>query len=442
VRRIVLLGHTGHITLDAVRWCADVGIGIVQVDTNGRLLMTTAPAGRHDARLRRAQAAATNAPVGLKIARGLLAAKIDGQAAVARQQLNNPTLATALTRLARSARKAPGLRDCRVIEAQASNLYFGGWPSRVACRFTEQDHAYVPEHWSYYAVRRSLITGASPRAATDPVNAMLNYSYALAEAECRLALHAVALDPGLGISHTDTKNRDSLALDLLEPLRPVVDRHILTLLDRRHFTRRDFHETPAGSCRLVPPLTHDLADAIPAYAAAVASLAEGVAHALARSSPGQITLTTPLSRANNVNTQVRGARSAHRTPATSRQGRRTCRVCGADLYGSARQLCPTCWPVARNEQMRQLGLARAKPKEATPSVEEFSGGWSLQQYREDIWPRLAKISLRDMERVTGLANSSCSQIRSGKQVPNPRHWPVLARLAGADVTRHEVSRDR
>ncbi len=45
VRRIIILGHTGHITLDAVRWCADTGVTLLQLDTDGPVLLTAAPQG-------------------------------------------------------------------------------------------------------------------------------------------------------------------------------------------------------------------------------------------------------------------------------------------------------------------------------------------------------------------------------------------------------------
>jgi hypothetical protein len=136
----------------------------------------------------------------------------------------------------------------------------------------------------------------------------------------------------------------------------VVDGAILQLLDRRYFTTGDFHETRAGACRLLAPLSHDLAALIPTYAAAVAPIAERTAHAIARTSPGQITLTTPLSRSNTTGAQTRGQRSAHRrTNPTAAVGRRTCRMCGTDLYGAARQLCPTCWPIARYDASSAAG---------------------------------------------------------------------------------------
>lgn len=436
VTRIVILGHTGHVTLDAVRWCHDTGIGITVIDPGGRVLLLAGAEGRDDARLRRAQAAAANDPVGVEIARALLTAKITGQASVAATRLANEPIATSLHNLASQMAYAESLLDARAIEATASNVYFSAWNAVAMVRFAQVDRDRVPEHWTRFAVRRSPVARNSARSAADPINAMLNYAYTLAEAEARLALQALGLDPGLGVVHTDKKNRDSLALDLLEPLRPIADQQVLSLLARRHLTRNDLHETRTGTCRLLPALTHDLAELIPIVAQSAAQLAEQLAHALADTVPGKITLTTPLSRINTANRQVRGARSASRATtlnatagATDIKVRRTCQQCGLDLYGSARKLCPTCWPVARKEYMRQLGLSRAKPGATKPSAEDMSGGITLQQYQQRVLPRLASIPLSAIEQVTGLANSSCSRVKRGTQIPNPRHWQALDQLA-------------
>jgi len=84
IRRIVILADTGGVTLEAVRWCADVGIAVVQLDRDGRLLLLAGAPGLDDARLRRAQAAAPSSPVGVEIARALLTAKLLGQAQLGR----------------------------------------------------------------------------------------------------------------------------------------------------------------------------------------------------------------------------------------------------------------------------------------------------------------------------------------------------------------------
>jgi hypothetical protein len=201
----------------------------------------------------------------------------------------------------------------------------------------------VPNHWRAFTVRVSPLnrSGHAPRNAADPVNALLNYGYALGEAEARLAALAVRLDPTLGVIHTDQKARDSLALDLLEPLRPVVEDHVLRLLGARTFRVDDFAETREGRCRILPPLTHQLAELLlPALARAAAHPAEAIAHALAHNSPAKIDLRTPLSRANTTRAQTRGQRSEHRQSTPTASMRKTCQRCGADLYGSARKLCP------------------------------------------------------------------------------------------------------
>ena len=77
----------------------------------------------------------------------------------------------------------------------------------------------MPEHWRSFGARISLVTG-SARLAANPPNAILNYLYALLESEARRAAASLGLDPGLGVLHVDASNRDSLALDILEPIRP------------------------------------------------------------------------------------------------------------------------------------------------------------------------------------------------------------------------------
>lgn len=155
--------------------------------------------------------------------------KLTGQASVLRL-LGEPQAATRIEERSSALAAADSLDRCREIEAQAANAYFACWTRRVRPTFITNDRPRIPPHWLTFDGRRSVIDrGRSPRKAATPINATLNYAYALAEAECRLALLAVGLDPGLGIMHADAKGRDSLALDIIEPLRPIVDRDILDL---------------------------------------------------------------------------------------------------------------------------------------------------------------------------------------------------------------------
>lgn len=454
VRRIVILGHSGQLTLEAVRWCADTGIALVQLDASGPVLLSAGAPGPDDARLRRAQAAAAGSPVGVDLARELLTRKIRGQADVADTALAQPHVASGLRELVKQLETAD-LLGARELEAQASNSYFSIWSS-VECRFAARDADRVPKAWGRFAVRRSPINrGRSPRNAADPVNALLNYSYALAEAECRLAAIAVGLDPGLGISHTDKKARDSLVLDLLEPVRPTVETVVLALLRQRFFRASDFHETPQGACRLLPPLTHELAEHMPTYARAIAPIAEHVAHALAGSSPGPIELRTPLTRSNTTRAQQPGARPARRGNPSGPKPSATCRNCGTPLAESRRQLCPACWPVSRaaiaTEASRQragklaelrregsdptnTAEARAQRSQTLSARKREQLAWeaarhadelTAAEFAERVLPALRDVPLSAIQAATGLSLSACSRIRSRSLMPHARHWRAL-----------------
>lgn len=172
VRRIVILGHTGHISLEAVRWCHDTGIGFLQVEPDGAVLLTSGKPGRDDARLRRSQAAAATNPHGLLIARNLLTAKVDGQAAVLERHTISASVANSIRAISQRLAVAVDLSECRDLEAQAANLYFGAWSAHVTCTFAVRDRPKVPDHWTVFAARGSVLHrgGRSPRGAADPIS--------------------------------------------------------------------------------------------------------------------------------------------------------------------------------------------------------------------------------------------------------------------------------
>ncbi len=458
VRRVVVLGHTGTITLDAVAWCQHVGISIVQIDGT-QVVSVSGASSSDDARLRRQQALAASNDTGLAVARALLHTKLTGQAAVL-SGIAVPAAAELIAKLAVGLATAGSISACRDIEATAANVYFGSWAGRVTARFATRDADHVPDHWHVFDARRSTIqSGRTPRKAAAPINALLNYGYALAEAECRLAALAVGLDPGLGIVHVDKKARDSLALDLLEAIRPVVDQHVLDLLATRHLRSADFHETPDGSCRLLPPLTHAFADALPTWARTVAPVAESVAHQLAHASTAPIPLRTPLTQAN-----VRRTQAARQTPApqTALLAQVTCRVCGTVLPERRRQLCSGCWSAER----RALASERAKrgtaaiaekrahgndPTNTTDAAARRNAALARNWRNREAWERdggitaiseeqydvvinrLLAVPLSKIAQATGLSLASCSRIRAGQLRAHRRHWAALASLVSAST---------
>ena len=113
---------------------------------------------------------------------------------------------------------------------------------------------------TYFGVLNQLIlndkgvfsfNGRSRRPPLDPVNAMLSFAYSILAHDCASALEASGLDPYVGFLHRDRPGRMSLALDLMEELRPcMADRFVLTLINNRVMEENDFIRQESGAVLL------------------------------------------------------------------------------------------------------------------------------------------------------------------------------------------------
>jgi CRISP-associated protein Cas1 len=91
------------------------------------------------------------------------------------------------------------------------------------------------------------------RPPKDPVNALLSFAYALLAKECSAALIGEGLDPWWGLYHKPRHGRPALALDLMEPFRPVIaDSVVITAINTGMVSASDFI-TNANGCALLPP---------------------------------------------------------------------------------------------------------------------------------------------------------------------------------------------
>jgi CRISPR-associated endonuclease Cas1 len=478
LRRLVVLGHTGCITLEALQWLHDLSAAYVQIDRDGTVLHTSAALGRDVPQIRRAQAIAPWTGAGSAIACELLTSKLQGQAAVA--SAISMESAETISLLAAELRRTHAPEALRAIESQAAAVY---WQSLAAIpvHFARRDDAKVPEHWRTIGSRVSPLSG-SPRLAATPAHALLNYLYALLEAEARIACLTVGLDPGLGILHADQRNRDSLACDVMEAARPHVDRWLLELLARRTFAARDFFETRTGQCRVLPPLTHELAETTALWARAIAPVAERTAQTLmahawhfpahgdvptgsqrprkAASSGRAGALATPLTQTNRSAGRPTNNGQAREPKAPRVQAQRACRQCGAPLPKRRQAFCTAAcretytWEVNRPKfetagpaRLAELRAEGRDPSKATDALgklaatqrdrataraeweaEHEHATFDVQVFRLQIVPRLQNVSLSTMRRATGLSLSYCAQIKRGR-VPHPMYWVALRGLA-------------
>ena len=94
-------------------------------------------------------------------------------------------------------------------------------------------------------------SGRSRRPPLDPVNALLSFAYSILAHDCASALEAAGLDSYVGFLHRDRPGRTSLALDLMEELRPcMADRFVLTLINNRVVNEKDFIRQDSGAVLL------------------------------------------------------------------------------------------------------------------------------------------------------------------------------------------------
>lgn len=160
---------------------------------------------------------------------------------------------------------------------------------------------------------------------------MLNYLYTLLESEARLALAALGLDPGLGVLHNDLRTRDSLACDLMEPIRPKVDSFLLEWLNHTPVRREWFFEERNGNCRLMSSLACQLSETSNLWARALAPFAEGITQSLwSMTSKNVKTKALATRLTQNRKREAKGKISARPVRSTSRPTN-LCRICGKPI---------------------------------------------------------------------------------------------------------------
>jgi CRISPR-associated endonuclease Cas1 len=449
LRRLVIIGSDGFITLEAVRWISDVGAAFVMLERDGSVLVTTSPVRPSDARLRRAQALAYQSGAALRIVREVICRKIAGQERVVRNKLCDSLTADIIARAHSGVKTAQTIPSIRQLEAHAAYAYWSAWRN-IPIAFPKNDLRRVPEHWRTFGSRHSPLTG-SPRLAVTPPNAILNYLYALLESESRLALAALGLDPGIGVMHVDSPSRDSLACDLMEAVRPQVDAYLLDWIVRESLHREWFLEQRDGNCRLMASFAIRLSETAPAWGRAVAPIAEWVSRTLWSTIRKPTRQGYPATRlTQSRRRQAKGSSFDVRTEDTLRP-LRICRICGASIK-KGQIYCASCAVGVSREGMIEVAklgriathtleaeTLRAKTQRkhaaalAAWQPTELPEWLDEQAYRAKVQPALAGITVPAIASALAISQPYATDIRRCKRVPHARHWLTLARLAGLSI---------
>lgn len=224
-----------QVTTQAMTAFLDAGVRVSLHTKSGRLKGHLAPAeSKAGSALRILQYEAhLSARQSAVLAISFVAAKVERQVALLKAHLSNypesqtvrwasDSLAGVLEKLRLRGSEPTTPVDLDVVR---------GWEGAAAAYFEafgEMNRSGLPFH------------GRSRRPPKDPVNAMLSFGYSLVLAEVRGYIEAHGLDPHIGFLHRDRYGRPSLALDLLEPYRPSIDRMVLRCINNRIFQEADF----------------------------------------------------------------------------------------------------------------------------------------------------------------------------------------------------------
>jgi CRISPR-associated endonuclease Cas1 len=449
LKRLVVIGSDGVISLAPLRWLADQKAAFVMLERDGTVLAVTGPVRPSDARLRRAQALAIQSGAALGIARELIDQKLRGQEQVARHKLLVSKTADTISRYRAELPRADRPESIRLIESQAASAYWAAWHT-LPITFPRKDETRVPAHWRVFGARVSPLTG-SPRLAVNPPNAILNYLYALLESESRLAAAALGLDPGIGVLHVDAPARDGLACDLMEVVRPQVDAFLLDWITREPLKRECFFEQRDGNCRLIASLAIRLSETAQTWGHAVAPIAEWVAQSLWTSTrkPARRDKTLPTRLTQRRRVEGRGREFilnatpaplpetiCHDCGATTRRGR-NCPKCGREISKEKLiELAKLGRVAAQNPESRKRHSETQRRHEAAKRAWRSSpkpAGLTEQTYVVRIQPRLAMVTISSLSSALGVSESYAADIRAGRHRPHPRHWLTLAQLVGVSL---------
>ena len=230
----IIINGKGAITFDAIELLSNNDVDLIAIDWKGNIKYRLSSMEHNNVEIRKQQYYALNDNRSGYLAKKFIESKIKNQKATLTtlsrsrggveflinqsEKLNN--LIKALDNI--QIKPSEKIRsDIFGIEGIASHEYWLGFKDIIS------------EEYDF--LKRS------GRGAADPVNAMLNYSYAILASEVLKSLHTSGLDPYAGFLHSDRYARKSLVFDLMEEFRQqIVDKSVLKLVNRNQIEKDDF----------------------------------------------------------------------------------------------------------------------------------------------------------------------------------------------------------
>ena len=225
--------------------CAEKGIGLAFCTPRGRFLARVCGESNGNVLLRREQyRIADDSQRSCAIARTMIFGKLSNCAASVQRTLRDHALRVTDNGLEDTVRQIKELLP-QVLSVSDLDTLRGLEGVGAAAYFGVFDHLLLNRKEDFF------FHGRNRRPPLDRVNAMLSFAYSLLTHDCASGLESVGLDSYVGFLHRDRPGRESLALDLMEELRPcMADRFVLTLVNNRMIRPEDFQAQDSGAVLL------------------------------------------------------------------------------------------------------------------------------------------------------------------------------------------------
>lgn len=258
--RIVILDGDGSITIDALKWLAEQGVPLVQIDWRGEVGCIGNASYAANPEFVKHQLAMKDSEAGFDFSLWLIQEKIKNSYEVIKDISSNssqaqPMLKKMKEQAANMKQNPPKtMLELLTVEGIAAAAYFRYWYT-LSIRWKGIGRKPIPSEWLQIVSRIGRgLTNHSNQYAIHPLNAILNYAYAVLENQIKGQVLAMGGDPTIGFMHINNNVRPSLILDLMEPARPIMDQKILKFVLDRTFSPDDFILNKNGVVRLHPQM--------------------------------------------------------------------------------------------------------------------------------------------------------------------------------------------
>ncbi len=234
-----LMGNV-QLSTQAIQTLCEAGIPICYFSQGGWFYGITTGLNSKNIFLRRAQfRLADQEWFALALARRLVSGKIRNQRTLLQRNHVEPSAESllGLKQMAEQAERARNLEELLGIEGNGARIYFGNFTGMI--KVDDDGGSSAQFHFDF--------SGRNRRPPRDAVNAMLSLAYSLLVKDFTIACYAVGFDPYMGFYHQPRFGRPALALDLMEPFRPLIaDSAVLTAINTRMVTPKDFVHAGPG----------------------------------------------------------------------------------------------------------------------------------------------------------------------------------------------------